>query len=122
MLRPLLKRIYPVSAVMTAVCFAVTLIWGFSAENLIGFALGWGYMCLCYEYLARVCERAVASEKSRAVRMMRVCYAVRFAGLFILCAAAALTGLANFTGILLPQFFPKIILMFSEMSGSSKKG
>ena len=118
-LRPLLRRIYPAAAVMTAVSFGISCIRGASLGKLLGFLLGYGYMCFCYEYLARTCERAVVSEKARAVRMMRVCYGIRFAGLFALCAAAALTGLADMTGILLVQFFPRIILMFIQTKDNS---
>lgn len=120
-LRPLLRRIYPAAAVLSAVCFGVTLFWGFDWRQIIGFAAGYGYMCLCYEYLARTCERAVTLEKSRAVSAMRICYAVRFGGLFLLCAAAMLSRCAAFTGILIPQFFPRIILTYIQLRGDSEK-
>lgn len=115
-LRPLLNKIYPAGVVMTLVCWLFTLIWGFELKTLLGFLVGCGYMCLCYEYLARVCERAVRLDKKRGGRAVTACYMIRFAGLFALCAAGMLTGYLNFAGILLPQFFPKIILTVMQFT------
>lgn len=122
-LRPLLNKIYPAGGVITAVCWLFTLIWGFELRTLLGFLVGYGYMCLCYEYLARVCERVVRLDRKRGGRAVTACYMIRFAGLFLLCAMGMLTGYLNFVGILLPQFFPKIILMVMQFTrGRNKSG
>lgn len=122
-LRPLLNKIYPAGGVITAVCWLFTLIWGFELRTLLGFLVGYGYMCLCYEYLARVCERAVRLDRKRGGRAVTACYMIRFAGLFLLCAMGMLTGYLNFVGILLPQFSPKIILMVMQFTrGRNKSG
>lgn len=115
-IRPLLSKIYPLGGILTAFCWVFTLIWGFKLENLLGFLIGYGYMCLCYEYLGRVCEKAVRLDKKRAGRAMTSCYLIRYAGLFGLCAAGMLTGYFSFTGILLPQFFPRIILSIMQFT------
>ncbi len=101
-------------AVMTLVCYGVTLFWGFDVPTLIGFLLGYGYVWLCYEYLAKSCERAVELDVKKGKRVMMTCYIVRFSGLFILSAAAMLTGYVNVIGILVPQFFPRIVLTARE--------
>ena len=55
--------------------------------------------------------------RKSAVRKMRICYAIRCTALVILSCAAAYTGIANFTGILIPQLFPKIILTADQFFG-----
>ncbi len=115
--RPLLLMIYKWGAVMTVICFAVTLFWGFKASQLLGFVLGYGFMCAQFEYFGRSCESAVKLDRKSAVRKMRICYAIRCTALVILSCAAAYTGIANFTGILIPQLFPKIILTADQFFG-----
>ena len=115
--RPLLVMIYKWGAVLTVIGFAVTLFWGFSFAQLLGFLLGYGFMCAQFEYFGRSCESAVKLDRKSAVRKMRVCYAVRVAALVILSCTAAYTGIANFTGILIPQLFPKMILTADQFFG-----
>ena len=115
--RPLLLMIYKWGAVLTVIGFAVTLFRGFKVTQLLGFLLGYGFMCAQFEYFGRSCESAVKLDKKSAVRKMRVCYAVRMSSLVILSCTAAYTGIANFTGILIPQLFPKIILTADQFFG-----
>ncbi len=115
--RPLLLMIYKWGAVLTVLCFSVTLFWGFKASQLLGFVLGYGFMCAQFEYFGRSCESAVKLDRKSAVRKMRICYAIRCTALVILSCAAAYTGIANFTGILIPQLFPKIILTADQFFG-----
>ncbi len=115
--RPLLLMIYKWGAVLTVLCFAVTLFWGFKASQLLGFVMGYGFMCAQFEYFGRSCESAVKLDRKSAVRKMRICYAIRCTALVILSCAAAYTGIANFTGILIPQLFPKIILTADQFFG-----
>lgn len=115
--RPLLLMIYKWGAVLTVIGFAVTLFQGFKVSQLLGFLLGYGFMCAQFEYFGRSCESAVKLDKKTAVRKMRVCYAVRMSSLVILSCTAAYTGIANFTGILIPQLFPKMILTADQFFG-----
>lgn len=115
--RPLLLMIYKWGAVLTVIGFAVTLFQGFKVSQLLGFLLGYGFMCAQFEYFGRSCESAVKLDKKSAVRKMRVCYAVRMSSLVILSCTAAYTGIANFTGILIPQLFPKMILTADQFFG-----
>ena len=115
--RPLLAMIYKWGAVLTVIGFAVTLFRGFKVSQLLGFLLGYGFMCAQFEYFGRSCESAVKLDKKSAVRKMRVCYAVRMSSLVILSCTAAYTGIANFTGILIPQLFPKMILTADQFFG-----
>ena len=109
--------IYKWGAVLTVIGFAVTLFRGFKVSQLLGFLLGYGFMCAQFEYFGRSCESAVKLDKKSAVRKMRVCYAVRISSLVILSCTAAYTGIANFTGILIPQLFPKMILTADQFFG-----
>ena len=113
-LRELVHSMLLPMAVMTVVCWAVTLIWGFDVPTLIGFAIGYVYVVVCYEYLAWSCEKAVELDVRKGKRVMLTCYMVRYAGLFALSAAAMLTGYVNVIGVLVPQFYPRIILTAKE--------
>lgn len=113
-LRELVHGMLLPMAVMTLVCWAVTLIWGFDVPTLAGFALGYVYVAACYEYLAWSCEKAVELDVSKGKRVMLICFFVRFSGLFALSAAAMLTGWLNVIGILVPQFYPRILLTAKE--------
>lgn len=101
-------------AVMTAVCWCATLLWGFDVPTLIGFAVGYGYVVACCFYLAHSCEKAVELDVKKGKRVMLACYAVRFAVLFVLCAFSMHTGCINVIGVLVPQFFPRIVLTARE--------
>lgn len=119
-IRELLKKLLPGIAALTVICWCVTLFWGFELENLFGFVVGLIYVCFCYIYLGKTCMRAVEMDAVTAKKAMLKCYVIRFGGLFGLCAAAGLTGAASMPCLLLPQFFPKIILMimqFTERKG-----
>ncbi len=120
-LRELVVSLLVPMAAMSAVCWLVSLIWGFSLPALIGFCLGYGYVVFCCFYLASSCEKAVELDVKRGKRVMLTCYAVRFAGLFALCAFSMLTGYINVYGVLLPQFFPRIVLTVTEFRRSKKK-
>ena len=49
-------------------------------------------------------------EGKKAKRTMLGCYMTRYGVLFVLCAVAMLTKAVSAVGILLPQFYPRIIL------------
>ena len=116
-LRKCRVAVFGVGGVLTAVCFCITLIWGFDVRQLFGFGIGYGFMCLQFWYFGYCCENAVTMDRKGAVRSMRVCYAVRMAAMVILSCGAAYTGFVNFTGILIPQLFPKIILTADHFIG-----
>ena len=61
-------------------------------------------------YLGVTCEKAVELEGKKAKRTMLGCYMTRYGVLFVLCAGAMLTKAVSAVGILLPQFYPRIIL------------
>ena len=111
----LLKKIRLWGGVMTATCWAFTLLWGFDITQLTGFLLGWGYMCLCMFYLGVTCEKAVELDGKKAKRSMLGCYMARYGVLFVLCAVAMLTKAVSAVGILLPQFYPRIILYVMQI-------
>lgn len=111
----LLKKIRLWGGVMTAACWAFTLLWGFDITQLTGFLLGWGYMCLCMFYLGVTCEKAVELDGKKAKRSMLGCYMARYGVLFVLCAVAMLTKAVSAVGILLPQFYPRIILYVMQI-------
>lgn len=111
----LLKKICLWGGVMAAACWAFTLLWGFDITQLTGFLFGWGYMCLCMFYLGVTCENAVELDGKKAKRSMLGCYVARYGVLFVLCAVAMLTKAVSAVGILLPQFYPRIILYVMQI-------
>ena len=113
-LRELVCSMLVPMAVMTLVCYGVTLFWGCDVPTLIGFAVGYGYVVACYFYLASSCEKAVELDVKKGKRVILTCFFVRFAGLFALCAGSMLTGYVNVIGVLVPQFYPRIVLTAKE--------
>ena len=120
-IRVLLKKMLPWGAVLNVVCWCITLIWGFSFSSLLGFIVGFVYVCFCYVYLGNTCEKAVKLDVSKAKRLMLKCYIFRYLGLFALCALSMLTGYLNVVGILLPQFYPRIILTVMQFVQRKEK-
>ena len=111
----LLKKICLWGGVMAAACWAFTLLWGFAISQLTGFLLGWGYMFIFMFYLGVTCEKAVDLDGKKAKRTMLGCYMARYGVLFVLCAVAMLTKAVSAVGILLPQFYPRIILYVMQI-------
>lgn len=113
-IRKLLESMVLPGAGLTFFCWCVTLIWGFDIRGLISFIVGFVYVCICYLYLGNTCERAVKCSVKKAKQMMMICYAIRYAGLFMLCAFGMLSGWLDIVGVLLPQFYPRIILTVKQ--------
>lgn len=113
---PMLVKMFPWGVALNTACFCVTLIWGFDLSTLLGFVIGFLYVCVCYVYLAYSCERAVVSEVKKGKRIMLGCFIARFSVLFALCAFAMLTKHINVVGVLLPQFYPRILFTFMNIS------
>ena len=109
-IRLLCDKIFAGGGVLSVICWCVTLFWGFEVRTLLGFIVGYFYMCACYMYLGKTCEYAVTLDEKKAKNSMLRCYIIRYAGLFVLCSVSMLTGMVNFVGVLLPQFFPRIVL------------
>ncbi|MGN0593840.1 MAG: hypothetical protein ACI4I6_01665 [Hominimerdicola sp.] len=115
-MRQLLEKLIPKIAVLTVISWCITLFWGFDVRNLIGLIVGLIYVCFCYVYLAKTCVKAVELDFAAAKKAMFRCYIIRFFGLFALCAVTALTGFASAPCVLLPQFFPKIVLTIMQFT------
>lgn len=109
--------------VMSVATFAVSLIWGFDITMCFGLLIGWVYLSLCYIYLAdTICSIARMNDIKAAKTKMHVCYAVRFIGLFLLCWLGFETGIMNVVGLLIPQFFPKIIMYIKYVKKGKTNG
>ena len=121
-LLPIVGRLSRAMLIASAVCFLFTLFWGFEVRNLVGFAVGGVNACLGLRYLAVTVNRAVDCDVKRAKRLMLSCYGVRLAVLTALCAAGFLTGYISVVGILVPQLFPRILLMFDHFLGLNHFG
>lgn len=118
----LFRKLVPVMMIVNIAFFLLTLIWGFDIKNLIGFTIGFVYMVWCYYYLGRTIDAAVEMTVKKAKRAMAICYAVRFAGLFILCFVAFQFKLYSAVGIIIPQFYPKIVLSADALIGKNYFG
>lgn len=109
-LKSLLIRMIKVMAVINLVFYLVSLIFGFDVKILLGFLIGFLYVCLCYIYVARTVENAVEMTKTKAKRSVIACYVIRYVGLFLLCFVAMEFKIFNVVGILIPQLYPKMAL------------
>ena len=121
-LLPIVGRLSRAMMTASLVCFLFTLIWGFEPRNLIGFTVGGINACLGLRWLAVTVNKAVECDVKRAKRMMLACYAGRLAVLTALCAAGYFTGYISVVGIIVPQLFPRILLMFDHFLGINHFG
>ena len=121
-LLPMVGRLSRAMLLLSVLCFLFTLFWGFEWRNLIGFSVGGVNACLGLRYLAVTVNRAVECDVKRAKRMMLTCYGVRLAVLTALCASGFLTGYISVVGIVVPQLFPRILLMFDHFLGLNHFG
>ena len=106
--RLLLGQMIIVMAVISLVFYLLSLCWGFDLKMLLGFAVGYVYVCLCYVYVARTVENAVGMSKQKAKRSVITCYVIRYAGLFLLCFLAMQFKCFNVVGVVIPQFYPRM--------------
>lgn len=113
-LRKMLREMVPGLLVLTFIAFLVSLFWGFKLSVLIGFVLGFLYVVLSYYYLSETIYRAVNHSKKKAQRIMFFCYLLRYLILVLLCLIALITKVINVFALLVPQFFPRIVLMFNN--------
>ena len=68
------------------------------------------YVLNALDKLLRFINILMELEGKKAKRTMLGCYMTRYGVLFVLCAGAMLTKAVSAVGILLPQFYPRIIL------------
>lgn len=113
-LRKILKDMIPGLFVLTALSFLASLFWGFKISILLGFLVGFIFVVLSYFYMAETISRAVKRNKKTAQRMMFGCYLSRYILLLLICAIAFKTGALNVFCVLIPQLFPRIVLMFNN--------
>ena len=119
----LLFRMIKVMAVINVIFYLLSLIFGFNLKTLLGFLVGFLYVCLCYVYVARTVENAVEMTKDKAKRSVISCYIIRYVGLFLLCFFAMEFKIFNVVGIIIPQFYPKMalgVISFWERKISNK--
>lgn len=109
-IRPLLKKLIPYMAVMNVVVYPITLIWGFDLSMIVGLVVGFFYSAACLCFLASTINSAVLRPVGRAKFMMFRCYILHYLGLGILGYLALRFRFMNFAGLLLPQFYPRMIL------------
>ncbi len=114
-LRKLIWEMVPGMFILTVIAYIISLIWGFRLSVLIGFLLGFAYVTLSHFYMAETILRAVRQSKKKAQRMMFFCYLLRYLLLILLCLIAVRVKVLNVFAILVPQFFPRLVLMFNNL-------
>lgn len=117
---PLLKKLIPYMLFANVPIWLFSLIWGFDLTMIIGLFVGTIYCILAYFYLGRTINLAVRLSKRKAQGLMLSCYFIRFLGLGILGYFALKYDFMNFVGLLLPQFYPRIILSFMGFNRKSR--
>lgn len=113
-LRKILRDMIPGLFVLTFLAFLISLFRGFKLSLLLGFSVGFVYVILSYFYMAQTILHAVKHNKKTAQRMMFGCYLLRYIVLLLVCAIAFKTEVFNVFGVLIPQLFPRIVLMFNN--------
>lgn len=82
-LKPVLKKLLLVMAILNLLFYCLSLCWGFNLKTMLGFVVGFIYVSICYIYIAHTVENAVnMTGKTEQNRSMIVCHTVRNTGLF----------------------------------------
>ena len=115
-LRKMLNEMIPGLLILTLIAFLVSLFWGFSFSVLLGFLVGFIYVVFSYFYMSETIFRAVNLEKKKAQRMMFFCYLSRYIILVLLSLIAFKTKVFNVFALLIPQLFPRLVLMFNNFT------
>ena len=118
----LLKRMIVIMAAVNLLFYTLSLMWGFSLNMLLGFAVGFIYVCFCYVYVAKTVENAVEMSEKKAKQSVITCYALRYVGLFLLCFAAMELKCFNIIGIVIPQFYPRMAIGIISFLDRKSKG
>lgn len=122
-LKPVLKKLLLVMAILNLLFYCLSLCWGFNLKTMLGFVVGFIYVSICYIYIAHTVENAVNMTEKRAKRSMIVCYTVRNTGLFLICFFAMEFKIFNIIGIIIPQFYPRMafgLMAFGERKSLGK--
>lgn len=118
----LLKKMILIMGVINVFFYLLSLIWGFSIKMLLGFVVGFIYVCLCYVFVARTVVNAVEMPQKKAKRSVISCYVIRCFGLFLLCFIALEFKIFNVIGIIIPQFYPKMAIgLITFMDNRAKR-
>ncbi len=122
--KAILKKMLLVMALINVAFCLLSLITGVHLNLILGLWVGYFYVCLSYIYLSEVVERAVDKTEQKAKRSLISCYAIRYAGLFMLCFLAGELKILSMLGVVIPQLYPKIalgIISFAERKANSNK-
>lgn len=109
-----LKNLYIGMAIINVIVFAITLLWGFSLSMLIGLIIGYAFMCWNMYYLGHTISKAVYRQKPNNKGFMVGNYALRYSILFILVLVAFFVDFINPVGIILPLFYPRVVLTINS--------
>lgn len=109
-IREVLVRMILIMAGINIVFYLISLARGFEFRMLLGFLIGYFYVCACYIYVANTVENAVDMPEKKAKRSVISCYVIRYIGLFLLCFFGTEFKLFNMLGVVIPQFYPRIAL------------
>lgn len=108
--REILFRMILIMAIINLLFYLISLVWGFELKMLLGFLIGYAYVCACYIYVAKTVENAVRMSKQKAKRSVIACYVIRYIGLFLLCFAAVEFKHFSMVGVIIPQLYPRMAL------------
>lgn len=104
------------SSLACVIAFVISCLWGFDLRFLSGLAVGFLYLTFNYVFLAlSICGCADTGDTKKAKKMILGSYMLRYFALFLLCWVAFEVKIISVVGIILPQFFPRIILWINHI-------
>lgn len=103
-----LKKMIIIMAFINVLFYLLSLIWGFHIKILLGFLIGFVYVCFCYIFVAKTVSDSVEMPENKAKKSVISCFVIRYIGLFLICFIAMRFKIFNVIGIVIPQFYPKI--------------
>lgn len=103
--------------IINLIVYLISLAFGFSLSMLLGFIIGYIYICWNMWMLSLSVSFSVGKSPSAAKKYMYGSYLIRYAVLFVLAGIAFKTRLFSPLGIILPLFYPKIVLGYISITG-----
>lgn len=109
-----MRSLAPYYLVTNAVYFAVIAVlffaWGYDYTLLTGGIFG-NIVCIAnFFFLGKTAQLAVRRSAKSAQTYMNTMYCLRYLGLFLCMALAAVVPFINLIAALIPLFFPKIVI------------
>lgn len=112
-----LVNLYKGMGIVNIIVFAISMFTGFKISFLLGLVVGYIYMCWNLYFLGYTITKSVYKSQQNAKRYLRGNYILRYFILVIIFGIAYKVPYISGLGVVIPLFYPKIVLGFNVLKG-----